>query len=79
MEFTDDGIAKLAEIAWHVNKTTENIGARRLHTLMERLTDDLSFAAADRPDGEKTIIDAAYVEQALGDISANEDLSRFVL
>ncbi len=79
VEFTDDGIAKLAEIAWHVNKTTENIGARRLHTLMERLTDDLSFAAADRPDGEKTIIDAAYVEQALGDISANEDLSRFVL
>ncbi|MBV7433518.1 ATP-dependent protease ATPase subunit HslU [Cardiobacteriaceae bacterium TAE3-ERU3] len=79
LEFTDDGIAKLAEIAYHVNKTTENIGARRLHTLMERLTESLSFEAADRSSGDTVNIDAAYVESALGDISANEDLSRFVL
>ena len=79
LEFTDDGIEKIAEIAYHVNKTTENIGARRLHTLMERLTEILSFDAADRPDGDRILIDAAYVEQALGELSQNEDLSRFVL
>ena len=79
LEFTDDGIGKLAEIAYHVNKSTENIGARRLHTLMERLTESLSFDAADRPDGDRILIDAAYVEQALGELSQNEDLSRFVL
>lgn len=79
LQFSEDGIAKLAEIAYHVNKTTENIGARRLHTLMERLTESLSFEAADRSHGESINIDAAYVEDALGDISANEDLSRFVL
>ena len=79
LEFTDDGIEKIAEIAYHVNKTTENIGARRLHTLMERLTENLSFDAADRPDGDRILIDAAYVEQALGELSQNEDLSRFVL
>ena len=79
LEFTDDGIEKIAEIAYHVNKTTENIGARRLHTLMERLTESLSFDAADRPDGDRILIDAVYVEQALGELSQNEDLSRFVL
>ena len=79
LEFTDDGIEKIAEIAYHVNKTTENIGARRLHTLMERLTESLSFEAADRPDGDHIRIDAAYVENALGELSQNEDLSRFVL
>ena len=79
LEFTDDGIEKIAEIAYHVNKTTENIGARRLHTLMERLTESLSFDAADRPDGDRILIDAVYVERALGELSQNEDLSRFVL
>lgn len=79
LEFADDGIGKIAEIAYHVNKITENIGARRLHTLMERLTESLSFDAADRPDGDRILIDAAYVEQALGELSQNEDLSRFVL
>ena len=63
LEFTDNGIEKIAEIAYHVNKTTENIGARRLHTLMERLTESLSFEAADRPDGDHIRIDAAYVEK----------------
>ncbi|UJF24048.1 ATP-dependent protease ATPase subunit HslU [Suttonella sp. R2A3] len=79
LEFSEDGIARLAEIAYHVNKTTENIGARRLHTLMERLTDNLSYDAADRSNDETVRIDAAYVEQALGELSTNEDLSRFVL
>lgn len=79
LTFSDDGIARIAEIAYHVNKTTENIGARRLHTLMERLTDNLSFEAADRSAGEEVVIDAAYVEKALGELSQNEDLSRFVL
>ncbi|SUO97573.1 ATP-dependent protease ATPase subunit HslU [Suttonella ornithocola] len=79
LHFTDDGISKLAEIAYHVNKTTENIGARRLHTLMERLTNELSFEAADRTDGDTVEINAEYVQKALGDISENEDLSRFIL
>ncbi|MDO5090129.1 MAG: ATP-dependent protease ATPase subunit HslU [Cardiobacteriaceae bacterium] len=79
LEFTDSGVDKLAEIACHVNRTTENIGARRLHTLMEKLTESLSFEAADRTDGDRVVIDAAYVENALGNISDNEDLSRFIL
>ena len=79
LHFSEEGIVKLAEIAYHVNKTTENIGARRLHTLMERLTSTLSYEAPDHRDGEKITIDAAYVEKALADISVNEDLSRFVL
>lgn len=79
LHFTADGIAKIAEIAYQVNKSTENIGARRLYTLMERLTSDLSFEVADRSSGEQIIIDAAYVEKTLGDISGNEDLSRFIL
>lgn len=79
LEFTADGVQKLAEIACHVNATTENIGARRLHTLMEKLTESLSFEAADRSDGDRVVIDAAYVENALGNISSNEDLSRFIL
>lgn len=78
LNFTEDGIAKIAEIAYQVNKSTENIGARRLYTLMERLTSDLSFAAADRS-GNSITIDASYVEKTLGDISDNEDLSRFIL
>ena len=79
LAFTDCGVNKLAEIACHVNRTTENIGARRLHTLMEKLTESLSFDAADRADGDTVRIDADYVEKALGDISSNEDLSRFIL
>nr|WP_233119929.1 AAA family ATPase [Rappaport israeli] len=79
IEFSEDGINRLAEIAYHVNKTTENIGARRLHTLMERLTESLSFEAADKSDNEIVRIDADYVNHTLNDISENEDLSRFVL
>ncbi|MDO4777177.1 MAG: ATP-dependent protease ATPase subunit HslU [Cardiobacteriaceae bacterium] len=79
LEFTDCGVNKLAEIACHVNRTTENIGARRLHTLLEKLTESLSFDAADRADGDTVRIDGDYVEKTLGDISSNEDLSRFIL
>jgi ATP-dependent HslUV protease ATP-binding subunit HslU len=78
VEFTEDGIAQIAESAWQVNETTENIGARRLHTVMERLMDEISFEATDRA-GEKLAIDAAYVESKLGSVVDDEDLSRFIL
>ena len=78
IEFSDDGIARLAEIAFSVNEKTENIGARRLYTVMEKLLEELSFDAATG--GERTVrIDAAYVDQRLGELATNEDLSRYVL
>lgn len=76
--FAADGIRRLAEIAHAVNEKVENIGARRLYTVMERLLEDLSFHAT-RVTGETVTIDAAYVDERLGDLSANEDLSRYVL
>ena len=76
--FTEDAVAKIAEAAWHVNETTENIGARRLHTVMERLLENISFDAPDC--GDKTItVDAAYVEQYLSSFAKDEDLSRYIL
>lgn len=78
MKFSDDGIQAIASAAWQVNETTENIGARRLHTMMERLTEDLSFHA-DKRAGEEVIIDKAYVVKTLDDVVKNEDLSRFIL
>jgi ATP-dependent HslUV protease ATP-binding subunit HslU len=78
IDFTEDGIEKIAEAAWRVNETTENIGARRLHTVMERLMDDISFEATDKP-GSSMTIDAAYVEHRLGALIEDEDLSRFIL
>ncbi|KPU83380.1 ATP-dependent protease ATP-binding subunit HslU [Psychromonas sp. PRT-SC03] len=78
IEFTKDGIDKIASSAWHVNETTENIGARRLHTLMERIMDELSYEASDRK-GDSVIIDAKYVADSLDDVIQNEDLSRFIL
>ncbi|MGV3002111.1 HslU--HslV peptidase ATPase subunit [Vibrio sp.] len=78
IEFTEDGITQIAEAAWQVNETTENIGARRLHTVMERLMDDISFDATDNP-GIKISIDGDYVKQRLGEFVADEDLSRFIL
>lgn len=77
--FTPDGIQKIAEIAYRVNKTTENIGARRLHTILERLLENISFEAPDRPAGEQFTINGEYVEKTLGELSQNEDLSRFIL
>ncbi|QUN28568.1 ATP-dependent protease ATPase subunit HslU [Cupriavidus sp. KK10] len=76
--FAPDGIRRLAEIAFSVNEKVENIGARRLYTVMERLLEDLSFHAT-RSSGETVTIDAAYVDERLGDLAGNEDLSRYVL
>jgi ATP-dependent HslUV protease ATP-binding subunit HslU len=76
--FTDDGIARLAQVAWQVNEHTENIGARRLHTVMERLLDDVSYRAADIA-GETIVVDAAYVDEQLGDLAGDDDLSRYIL
>ncbi len=76
--FTDDGIATLAKLAAEVNKNVENIGARRLHTVLEKLLEEVSFSATDTPDITVTI-DAAYVENVLADITRNMDLSKFVL
>jgi ATP-dependent HslUV protease ATP-binding subunit HslU len=78
IEFTEEGITQIAEAAWTVNETTENIGARRLHTVMERLMDEISFEATDKA-GSKLTIDAEYVRAKLGDTIEDEDLSRFIL
>ena len=79
LEFTEDGINRIAEIAWQVNEQTENIGARRLHTIMERLLEEVSFSAGDRVETDKLVIDKAYVEGQLQNLAANEDLSRYIL
>ncbi|HEX5354356.1 MAG TPA: ATP-dependent protease ATPase subunit HslU [Rhodanobacteraceae bacterium] len=78
LEFSDDGVAKLAEVAFNVNESTENIGARRLQTVMERLLESISFEAADKS-GEKYLIDSEYVDKNLKDLASNEDLSRYIL
>ena len=77
VEFTADGIRRIAETAWEVNERTENIGARRLHTVMERLLEEVSFSAGDS--GDSLTIDGAYVDKQLGELSQDEDLSRFIL
>ena len=80
VEFSPDGIRRIAETAWHVNERTENIGARRLHTVMERLLEETSFGAADASLNEKPLrVDADYVDSQLKALSADEDLSRFIL
>ncbi|MEH6608447.1 MAG: ATP-dependent protease ATPase subunit HslU [Halioglobus sp.] len=80
VEFTKDGLEQIAKTAWQVNETTENIGARRLHTVMERLLEEVSFGAADAGlQQEKIEVDAAYVDRELGELSGDEDLSRFIL
>ncbi|MCK9046800.1 HslU--HslV peptidase ATPase subunit [Haemophilus influenzae] len=78
IEFTTDAVKKIAEAAFRVNEKTENIGARRLHTVMERLMDKISFSASDM-NGQTVNIDATYVADALGEVVENEDLSRFIL
>ena len=78
LEFTSDGVRRIAEIAHQVNERTENIGARRLHTVMERLLESVSFDASER--GESTLsVDAQYVDQHLGALAKDEDLSRYIL
>ncbi len=76
--FTADGIRRIAEIAWEVNERTENIGARRLHTVIERLLEEASFTANDAENSE-LVIDGAYVDKQLGELARDEDLSRFIL
>ncbi len=78
LEFTDDAISRIAEVAWQVNENTENIGARRLHTVMERLLETVSFEASDRT-GQKILIDPDYVNEHLASLAENEDLSRYIL
>lgn len=78
VDFTPDGISKIAEAAFRVNEKTENIGARRLHTVLERLMDGISFDASERS-GESIVIDEKYVSNVLNDVVDNEDLSRFIL
>ncbi len=78
LEFTEDGVKRIAEIAYQVNETTENIGARRLHTVLERLLDVISYEAPDHS-GEKYSIDAAYVDAHLEALAGDEDLSRYIL
>jgi ATP-dependent HslUV protease ATP-binding subunit HslU len=78
LDFTADAIDAIADIAVAVNTSVENIGARRLMTVMERILDTISFDAADRA-GEKLVIDAAYVEEHIGDLAKNTDLSKFIL
>ena len=82
IEFLPEGIKRLAEIAWQVNEKTENIGARRLHTLLERLLEEVSFSAGDIASAQKDEpirIDAEYVNSHLGELAENEDLSRYIL
>jgi len=78
LDFTEDAIDALADIAVSVNASVENIGARRLQTVMERVLDDVSFTATDRS-GETVRIDAAFVQKHIGDLAKNTDLSRFIL
>jgi ATP-dependent HslUV protease ATP-binding subunit HslU len=78
LEFAPEGIHRLAEIAYSVNERTENIGARRLYTVMEKLLEEISFSASDKS-GQALVIDAAYVNERLDKLAINEDLSRYVL
>jgi len=78
IEFTEDGIKRMAEIAFSVNEKTENIGARRLYTVMEKLLEEISFSAG-HDDRQTVAIDAAYVDERLGALAVDEDLSRYVL
>ena len=78
LEFTDDGINLLAKVAAEVNASVENIGARRLHTLLEKVLDEISFTASDRS-GEKVIVDSKYIEKNLGELTKDTDLSKFIL
>ncbi|MFP6829922.1 MAG: ATP-dependent protease ATPase subunit HslU [Gammaproteobacteria bacterium] len=78
LTFEADGIQRIAEVAFHVNESTENIGARRLHTVMERLLEVISFEAADKG-GQSVVIDAPYVDEHLGELVQDEDLTRYIL
>jgi len=78
LEFTEDGIAEIAKLSAEVNASVENIGARRLHTVMERLLDEISFIASDKS-GQRFTIDEAYVREHVGKLAQDQDLSKFIL
>ena len=78
LKFSDDGVRRVAEVAFQVNEHTENIGARRLHTMMERLLENISFDASDRA-GEEFVVNASYVDEILQDVIGDEDLARYIL
>ena len=78
LDFTDDGIDTIANIANEVNSTVENIGARRLHTIIERVLDEISFTATDRS-GEKITVDSDYIKKNIGELVKDTDLSKFIL
>lgn len=78
LKFAKAGVERLAELAWQVNESTENIGARRLHTMLERLLETISFEAADR-DGDTVTVDKSYVDEHLEELTENEDFARFIL
>ncbi len=78
LKFSEDGIKRIAEMAFQVNESTENIGARRLHTIMERLVEEISFDAPDKS-GETITIDIDYVNSHLKDLVGNQDLSQYIL
>jgi len=78
LEFTADGLSRIAEVAWQVNESTQNIGARRLHTVMERLLENASFEASDKG-GTQVTVNADYVDSHLGDLVQDVDLSRYIL
>ena len=78
LKFTETGISRIAEVAWQVNQSSENIGARRLHTVIERLLESLSFSSSS--DGAQAVaVDAAYVDGHLGELLKNEDMARYIL
>ncbi|KZN13125.1 ATP-dependent protease ATPase subunit HslU [Marinomonas sp. TW1] len=79
LNFTEEGITRIAEIACQVNETVENIGARRLHTVLERLLEEVSYSACDMPEDQQIDITAAYVDEQLGEVAKDEDLSQYIL
>jgi len=79
LEFRPDGVEEIARLAEHINSTIENIGARRLHTILERLLEEVSYTASDQPAGTTLTIDAAYVQERVGSLAKDTDLSRFIL
>ena len=78
LKFTENGIQRIAELAWQVNESTENIGARRLHTMLERLLETVSYEASDRS-GDIVTIDQGYVNEHLDELAENEDYARYIL
>jgi ATP-dependent HslUV protease ATP-binding subunit HslU len=79
LDFDEASIDELALLAEEINTAVENIGARRLHTILERLLEEISFTASDRPEGTQIEIDRAYVRDKVGELAQNADLSRFIL